>query len=203
MAAQQTRTEVIANNLANMNTTAFKRNLERDLKICYIQEHARPRSVLGSSRDEPTAPAIQVGRGTRSPRRRSRSSTRRGRLDPQDPGHARSTVAIDGGDGYFPVQLTNGNTAYTRDGSFQISDQGVQPSPPTATRSRKLWHQDPERRHADLPVDLTDRRRERLEGARARSRRSSDASSSRASPIRGGLESMGQNLLPRGNAGVG
>src|SRR6202000_2068790 len=33
-------------------------------------------------------------------------------------------VAVDG-DGFFPVQLPTGNTAYTRDGSFQISDQGV------------------------------------------------------------------------------
>jgi flagellar basal-body rod protein FlgG len=75
-------------------------------------------SVLGSS-EANIAPAIQVGRGTRlSAIQRLHTQ---GALDQT----GRSLdVAIDG-EGYFPVQLANGNTAYTRDGSFQISDQGV------------------------------------------------------------------------------
>lgn len=116
MAAQQTRTEVIANNLANVNTTAFKRSRAQFEDLLY--QNMQGPSVLGSSETN-TAPAIQVGRGTRLSAIQKLDT--QGTLDQT----GRSLdVAIDG-DGYFPVQLTNGNTAYTRDGSFQISDQGV------------------------------------------------------------------------------
>lgn len=115
MAAQQTRTEVIANNLANVNTTAFKRSRAQFEDLLY-QTMQGP-AVLGSP-DTNTMQAIQVGRGTRL------SAVQR--LDTQ--GALEQTgrsldVAING-DGYFPVTMANGQLAYTRDGSFQISDQG-------------------------------------------------------------------------------
>ena len=62
MAARQTRTEVIANNLANVNTTAFKRsraNFE-DLLYQAVRDVQRV-----SNPDASTTGAIQVGRGTR------------------------------------------------------------------------------------------------------------------------------------------
>ena len=62
MAAQQTRTEVIANNLANVNTTGFKRSRAQFEDLLY-QTMQGP-AVLGSSETN-TMPAIQVGRGTR------------------------------------------------------------------------------------------------------------------------------------------
>jgi flagellar basal-body rod protein FlgG len=116
MAAQQLRTEVIANNLANVNTTGFKRSRAQFEDLLY-QTMQGPQ-VLGSS-ETYTAPAIQIGRGTHL--------TAVSRLHSQ--GALESTgrsldVAIDG-DGLFPVQLPSGQQAYTRDGSFQISDQGV------------------------------------------------------------------------------
>jgi flagellar basal-body rod protein FlgG len=116
MAAQQTRTEVIANNLANVNTTGFKRSRAQFEDLLY-QTMQGPQ-VLGSSESN-TAPAIQVGRGTRlSGIQRLHSQ---GALEAT----GRSLdVAIDG-EGFFPVQIAGGQTAYTRDGSFQISDQGV------------------------------------------------------------------------------
>jgi flagellar basal-body rod protein FlgG len=115
MAAQQTRTEVIANNLANVNTTGFKRSRAQFEDLLY-QTMQGPQ-VLGSSETN-TAP-IQVGRGTHL--------TGITRLHSQ--GALEQTgrsldVAIDG-EGFFPVQLPSGTQAYTRDGSFQISDQGV------------------------------------------------------------------------------
>jgi flagellar basal-body rod protein FlgG len=116
MAAQQTRTEVIANNLANVNTTAFKRSRAHFEDLLY-QTMQGP-AILGSSETNET-PAIQVGRGTRLAGVQ--------RLDAQGPLEqtGRSLdVGIDGG-GFLSVQLANGNTAYTRDGSLQISDQGV------------------------------------------------------------------------------
>jgi len=116
MAAQQTRTEVIANNLANVNTTGFKRGRAQFEDLLY-QTMQGPQ-VLGSYETN-TAPAIQVGRGTHL--------TAITRLHTQ--GALENTgrsldVAIDG-EGLFPVQMANGTQAYTRDGSFQISDQGV------------------------------------------------------------------------------
>src|SRR6185503_13109446 len=116
MAAQQTRTEVIANNLANVNTTGFKRSRAQFEDLLY--QTMQGQQVLGSSETN-TSPAIQIGRGTRlSAVQRLHSQ---GALETTN----RSLdVAIDG-DGFFPVQLPSGTTAYTRDGSFQISDQGV------------------------------------------------------------------------------
>lgn len=116
MAAQQTRTEVIANNLANVNTTAFKRSRAQFEDLLY--QNMQGPQVLGSSETN-TTPAIQIGRGTRLAGVQ--------RLDTQ--GALEQTgrsldVAINGA-GFFPVQMPNGSLAYTRDGSFQISDQGV------------------------------------------------------------------------------
>ncbi|MDQ2889508.1 MAG: flagellar basal-body rod protein FlgG [Gemmatimonadota bacterium] len=116
MQAQQTRTDVIANNLANVNTTGFKRSRAHfeDLLYQTIQGPA----TLGS-RDTEQLPAIQVGLGTRL------SSIQR--IDSQGSLEQTSRpldLAIEG-EGYFEVQLPNGNAAYTRDGSLQVSDQGV------------------------------------------------------------------------------
>jgi len=116
MAAQQTRTEVIANNLANVNTTAFKRSRAHFEDLLY--QTVQSSAVLGGA-DATTTPAIQVGRGTRL------SAIER--LDAQ--GALQQTgrpldVAIEG-EGFFQVQMPNGAAAFTRDGSFQISDQGT------------------------------------------------------------------------------
>jgi flagellar basal-body rod protein FlgG len=116
MAAQQTRTEVIANNLANVNTTGFKRSRAQFEDLLY--QNMQGPQVLGSSESN-TSPSIQVGRGTRL------SGIQRLHTQGALEQTGRSLdVGIDG-EGLFPVQLPSGTTAYTRDGSFQISDQGV------------------------------------------------------------------------------
>lgn len=116
MAAQQTRTEVIANNLANVNTTGFKRSRAQFEDLLY--QNLQGPTVLGSSESN-TAPAIQVGRGTRLTAVTRQTS--QGTLEAT----GRSLdVGIDG-EGFFPVQTPGGTVAYTRDGSLQISDQGV------------------------------------------------------------------------------
>jgi flagellar basal-body rod protein FlgG len=110
------RTEVIANNLANVNTTGFKRSRAQFEDLLY--QTMRGPSVLGSSETN-TSPAIQIGRGTHLTAVQRLHS--QGALEQTN----RSLdVAIDG-DGFFQVTLPSGATAYTRDGSFQISDQGV------------------------------------------------------------------------------
>ncbi len=116
MMAQQTRTDVIANNLANVNTTAFKRSRADFEDLLY--QNVQNGAILGSP-DAQTAPPIQIGRGTRLAGVQ--------RLDTQ--GNLEQTgrdldIAIEGA-GYFQVSMPSGETAYTRDGSFNVSDQGT------------------------------------------------------------------------------
>ena len=116
MMAQQTRTEVIANNLANVNTAGFKRSRAQFEDLLY--QTIQGQQVIGGTEAE-TLPAIQVGRGTRL------SGVQR--LHEQGPIEQTGRnldVAIEG-EGFYQVQLPNGELGYTRDGSFQISDQGV------------------------------------------------------------------------------
>ncbi len=116
MMAQQIRTEVIANNLANVNTTGFKRSRAQFEDLLY--QTVQGTSVIGAP-DANTQGAIQVGRGTRlaGVMRMHSQGTLEQTGRPLD-------MAIEG-EGFFQVQLTGGGTGYTRDGSFQISDQGM------------------------------------------------------------------------------
>ncbi len=116
MMAQQRRVEVIANNLANVNTTGFKRSRAHFEDLLY-------QTVEGSERLEGTETGtteeVQIGRGTRLAGVQ--------RVESQGPMEATGRpmdMAIEG-DGFFQIQLPNGTLAYSRDGSFSISDQGA------------------------------------------------------------------------------
>lgn len=116
MLAQQTNVDVISNNIANMNTTAYKRQRAEFQDLLY-QQVARPGAATGGQ--EARAPSgIQIGAGVRTGGV-YRISTQ-GALTQTD---NRYDVAIEG-QGYFQVLMPNGETTYTRAGSFQVSDQG-------------------------------------------------------------------------------
>lgn len=115
MIAQQLNLDVIANNLANVNTSGFKKSRAdfQDLMYQIVQEPGVSPSQEGSS---PTG--IQVGLGVRP------ESV--GKIFTQ--GDFVSTgnnldVAIEG-EGFFQVTLPNGNTAYTRSGNFKLNQDG-------------------------------------------------------------------------------
>lgn len=116
MMAQQLRTEVIANNLANVNTTAFKRSRAHFEDLLY--QTVQGPAILGAT-DSNTIPAIQIGRGTHlsAVQRLHSQGNVEETSNPLD-------LAIEG-DGFFQVQMANGQVAYTRDGSFGISDSGT------------------------------------------------------------------------------
>jgi flagellar basal-body rod protein FlgG len=116
MMAQQTRTEVISHNLANVNTPGFKRSRAHFEDLLY--QTVQGQQVLGAP-DALTAPAIQVGRGTRLS-----GVQRMHEQGPIEQTGRNLDIAIEG-EGFFQIQLPTGETVYTRDGSFQISDQGV------------------------------------------------------------------------------
>lgn len=116
MLAQQTNVDVISNNIANMNTTAYKRQRAEFQDLLY-QQVARPGAATNGQ--EARAPSgIQIGSGVRTGGV-YRIGTQ-GALTQTD---NRYDVAIEG-QGYFQVLMPNGNMTYTRAGSFQISDQG-------------------------------------------------------------------------------
>ena len=116
MMAQQTRTEVIANNLANVNTTGFKRSRAHFEDLLY--QTVQGSAVVGGS-DASSLPAIQIGRGVRLS-----AVQRLHGQGPLEPTQRPLDLAIEG-EGFFQVELPNGQVGYTRDGSFQISDEGT------------------------------------------------------------------------------
>jgi flagellar basal-body rod protein FlgG len=113
---QQTSLDVISNNLANVSTTGFKRGraVFEDLLYQIIRQPG------AQSSDQTQLPSgFQLGVGARV------VATERlftqGSLN--QTGNALD-VAISGR-GMFQVQLPDGSTAYTRDGSFQVDSQGT------------------------------------------------------------------------------
>jgi flagellar basal-body rod protein FlgG len=116
MLAQQTNVDVISNNIANMNTTGFKRQRAAFQDLLYQQETRPGSSAGGDAAKVPTG--IQIGSGVKTGG--IYRITEQGA--PNQTGN-RYDLAIEGR-GYFQVTLPGGETAYTRDGSFQLSDQG-------------------------------------------------------------------------------
>jgi flagellar basal-body rod protein FlgG len=116
MKAQQLMVDTIANNLANVNTTGFKRSRASFEDVLYeTLEGAR----VVNPRDTTTLPPVQIGKGVKLAavlRLHTQGATEQtGR--PLD-------VAIDG-DGFFQVERPDGTTGYTRDGSLTVSDTGA------------------------------------------------------------------------------
>ena len=114
--AQQTQLDVISNNLANVSTTGFKRSraVFEDLLYQTIRQPG-----ANSSQQTLLPSGFQLGVGVR-PVATERIHTQ-GSL--QETGNALD-VAINGR-GFFQIQMPDGSIAYTRDGSFQVNDQGT------------------------------------------------------------------------------
>lgn len=117
MLAQQTNVDVISNNIANMNTTGFKRQRAAFQDLLYQQE-TRPGTSAGGGDNAKVPTGIQIGAGVRTGG--VYRITEQGA--PNQTGN-RYDLAIQGR-GYFQLTLPSGETGYTRDGSFQLSDQG-------------------------------------------------------------------------------
>lgn len=115
MIAQQTNLDVIANNLANVNTTAFKEQRAEFQDMMYQTQ----RSAGAPTSTESTAPEpSQVGLGTRFVA--TATSFQQGAfINTGSP----TNVAISG-EGFFKV-MKDGQPMYTRDGSFKIDANGL------------------------------------------------------------------------------
>jgi flagellar basal-body rod protein FlgG len=114
--AQQTRMATIANNLANVGTTGFKRSRAIFEDLLY----QNVRQVGAQSSQTTLLPSgLQLGTGVRVVA--TEKLFTQGNL-------TRTENALDvavQGRGFFEILLPDGSQAFTRDGSFQINDQGV------------------------------------------------------------------------------
>lgn len=113
--AQQTQLDVIANNLANVSTNGFKRSHAVFEDLLY--QNMRQAGAQSSQQTQLPA-GLQIGTGVR-PVATARNFTQ---------GNLTQTgntfdMAING-QGFFQVQLPDGTTGYTRDGSFRVDAQG-------------------------------------------------------------------------------
>ena len=116
MLAQQTNVEVIANNLANMNTTAFKQQRAEFQDLLYQNVEQVGAQTSDSGTLLPSG--IQLGAGVRtaSVARIMSQGDLSTTSNPYD-------LAIQGS-GYFHITLPDGTDAYTRAGNFALSPEG-------------------------------------------------------------------------------
>src|SRR6266446_8487513 len=115
MESQQLNLDVIANNLANVNTTGFKKSKIEFQDLLYHTTRAAG-SEAGAGNQLP--PGIQIGHGSR-PVATSKIFTT-GELTQTG---ERLDAAIQG-DGFFEVQTPDGGRAYTRDGALKTGSDG-------------------------------------------------------------------------------
>jgi flagellar basal-body rod protein FlgG len=139
MMAQELNVQVISNNIANMRTTGYKRQRAEFQDLLY--EHVRRVGTATSDQGTMVPAGVELGSGVKTvgtPRIMSQGSLL--------PTSKELDVAIRG-EGFFQIQLPDGRTAYTRDGSFELDAQGrvvtaqgylVQPSMTVPNNSKNL-----------------------------------------------------------------
>jgi flagellar basal-body rod protein FlgG len=116
MKAQQTMVDMIANNIANVNTAGFKKSQASFEDLFYVTLQS-PGLARGAG-DSPVPIGTQIGSGTRLNGTTKVFTT--GTLEITE----RSLdLAIDG-EGFFSLILPDGSTGYTRDGAFHLNADG-------------------------------------------------------------------------------
>jgi len=117
MAAQERNVEVISNNIANMRTTGFKRQRAEFQDLLYQTYRRAGASTSETGTQVPVG--IEIGSGVRL------SATARvmsqGNVAPTEKD---LDLAIRG-EGFFMVEMPDGRTAYTRDGTFERDATGM------------------------------------------------------------------------------
>ncbi|NLW56593.1 MAG: flagellar basal-body rod protein FlgG [Firmicutes bacterium] len=115
MNTQQTNIDIIANNLANVNTTGFKKARAQFQDLLY-QTLREAGSVTAQGNMNPTG--LQVGHGARLVS--TSKSYAQGDLVQTD----NALDLVIEGDGFFQLLLPDGSIGYTRDGSFKLDGEG-------------------------------------------------------------------------------
>ena len=113
--AQQTRMSVVANNLANVNTTGFKQGRASFEDLLY-QNVRQPGANNTAATTLPSG--VTIGTGVRV------VSTEKMFTQGSVINTDRSLDVMINGRGFFEIERPDGSPAYTRDGSFQLNEQG-------------------------------------------------------------------------------
>lgn len=112
MSAQQSNMDVISNNMANVNTTGYKKHRAEFQDLMY-QTMRQAGSPTGPDTQLPTG--LQMGHGVRLT---ATNTLHEGTTGFQTT-ELKTDMAIEG-DGFFQITLPDGTIAYTRDGSFKL-----------------------------------------------------------------------------------
>lgn len=118
MYAQQINIEVISNNIANINTTGFKKNKAEFQDLMYQEVNINPLSTSTPGIYENSNNKIQVGNGVKPSS--AQKIFKQGDITPTNNPF---DLAIQG-EGFFQVRKSDGTFAYTRDGSFKVNAEG-------------------------------------------------------------------------------
>ena len=138
MIAQQNYLDVIANNVANVNTTAFKK-VRLEFQDLLSQAAKNPGAMLNQGTYQPVG--IQIGLGVKT------AATTRIFTSGIAVNTDRNLDVMIEGEGFFQVMKEDGTLAYTRDGCFQIDALGqlctndgllVQPAMTFPTDTREI-----------------------------------------------------------------
>jgi flagellar basal-body rod protein FlgG len=116
MKAQEMNVEIISNNIANMRTTAYKRQRAEFQDLLY--EHVRRIGTQTSDQGNMVPVGVDIGSGVKivgTPRIMTQGTPSQTDKD--------LDVCIRG-EGYFKIERNDGTYAYTRDGSFERDGQG-------------------------------------------------------------------------------
>lgn len=116
MQAQQTNMDVISNNIANVSTTGFKKSRAEFEDLLY-QTTKEPGARSGDNAVSPTGVQVGLGVRTSSIQKDFEIGSAKVTKNPLD-------IQIEG-PGFFPIQLPDGQVAYTRDGTFKKSPEGA------------------------------------------------------------------------------
>ncbi|MBP2627200.1 MAG: flagellar basal-body rod protein FlgG [Firmicutes bacterium] len=115
MAAQQANIDVVSNNLANVNTTGFKKS-RTDFQDLMYQTISQAGSTTGADSQLPTG--IQMGSGVRQ------VATQKIYTEGSFQSTGNSTDLAIEGDGFFQITMPDGTINYTRDGAFKLDSTG-------------------------------------------------------------------------------
>src|SRR5688572_19000686 len=116
MMAQELNVQVISNNIANMRTTGYKRQRAEFQDLLY--EQVRRVGTQTSDQGNILPAGVELGSGVKTvgtPRLMTQGAIATTGKE--------TDIAIRG-EGFFPISLPDGRTAYTRDGSFALDATG-------------------------------------------------------------------------------
>jgi flagellar basal-body rod protein FlgG len=115
MEAMQTNLDNVANNLANVNTTGYKKSTA-EFQDLYYQTVRDPGTQISADTNAPTGVQIGTGVKTVSVHKDFTQGSAKPTGQPWD--------MLINGEGFFSVQRENGEIMYTRDGTFKPDGQG-------------------------------------------------------------------------------